>query len=654
MRNTVTQDNTEKPRRKMGLTSSLLVLSLCNFYCWSQTASYQSELERLSNIEELTYATIDSVLSPFKADTIALNELITIGQRSSFSRGLCYLLNQKGVYYLQNNQNRRALHAHKKALKVAVPIHNPAFEMYTRFMLAEVYRKTNAVKAALDLNQSGLDIARTVPNLSTHAVAYRNKALFEVGQLYRSLDQYNLAILQFEEALKLEKAANNNFGQLRNLYYIGVCFEEKEEFQKGKEHFSEAIDLSTALGEPYFIVLSKNSLAGLYLKEKQTEKAFDLLESAQEIALKTADKSLLCAVQFNYGWALLQKGDYAQAKNYLDSGLQVANKEHYNDLLIRGKKLLGQLATQVGDHQEALKYFKEATKLEQKQNSEIADRYIGDLLLHYETAKKDNQMAYLANENELVKLRLRRNRTTILVGALVLGLIGTVLFIMYRQSQSNHEKRVIGLEQNMLRSQMNPHFLFNSLNSIKLYIINNDRKNAVHYLNKFSKLVRRILEGSTLKETSLAEELETVSLYLNIERIRFSEGIQYSISVEDDVDPEQIKIPSLLLQPFLENAIWHGLSSKEGPKNIWLDVRRKNSIHLLISIVDNGVGRQVSENIKKNRMIQRKSLGINITKERLANFVKDYKYGFDLKIIDLFDDNGQAKGTKVVLEIPMI
>ena len=206
----------------------------------------------------------------------------------------------------------------------------------------------------------------------------------------------------------------------------------------------------------------------------------------------------------------------------------------------------------------------------------------------------------------------------------------------------------------MLRSQMNPHFLFNSLNSIKLYIINNEKKNAVYYLNKFSKLVRKILEASSLKEISLAEELETIELYMNIENIRFSNEINFDISIEDGIDTHAIKIPSLILQPFLENAIWHGLSSKEGDKSIHINVKKENDYFTSISISDNGIGRKAAEIIKENKVLKRKSIGIDITKERLANFSKDYENSFDFEIKDLYDENNNSSGTKIVIHIPTI
>ena len=236
-----------------------------------------------------------------------------------------------------------------------------------------------------------------------------------------------------------------------------------------------------------------------------------------------------------------------------------------------------------------------------------------------------------------------------------MALLMGILYILYRQYQLKNEKKLLTLEQSMLRSQMNPHFLFNSLNSIKLYIINNEKKNAVYYLNKFSKLVRKILEASSLKEIPLAEELETVELYMNIENIRFSNEINFKINIEEGIDSHAVKIPSLILQPFLENALWHGLSSKEGKKNIILEVEKgKEDGFILISITDNGIGRLAAEQIKENKVLKRKSVGIDITKERLSNFSRDYLNSFHLNIIDLYGDLGESSGTKVVLEIPTI
>ena len=200
---------------------------------------------------------------------------------------------------------------------------------------------------------------------------------------------------------------------------------------------------------------------------------------------------------------------------------------------------------------------------------------------------------------------------------------------------------------------MNPHFIFNALNSIKLYIINNERKQATFYLNKFSKLMRKILEASSIKETSLKEELETMDLYVSIENIRFSNEINYQVNVAETVILENIKIPPLILQPFLENAIWHGLSSKKTNKNIRVFIHYLNTNYIQIIIEDNGIGRKASTKIKSEKIINRKSVGINLSNERLGKFVTNYKNNYAIIYTDLEDDNKVSLGTKVILNIPL-
>lgn len=214
--------------------------------------------------------------------------------------------------------------------------------------------------------------------------------------------------------------------------------------------------------------------------------------------------------------------------------------------------------------------------------------------------------------------------------------------------EEKYERELAELKITSLRSQMNPHFIFNSLNSIKLYIINNDKQNAVYYLNKFSKLIRKILASTQTKEISLADEIDTMKLYVGIENIRFDNSINFNLDVDKSLNLETIKIPSLVLQPFIENAIWHGLASKKGEKNLGLQVYREEA-NLIIEITDNGIGRAKAHDIKSKKMHSRKSVGIALTEERLQNFAKDNHISYDLTIEDAFE-HGKPNGTKVVLK----
>ena len=219
--------------------------------------------------------------------------------------------------------------------------------------------------------------------------------------------------------------------------------------------------------------------------------------------------------------------------------------------------------------------------------------------------------------------------------------------------KTKFDKELTELKMISLRSQMNPHFIFNSLNSIKLYIINNEKENAVYYLNKFSKLIRKILATTQEIEISLADEIETMNLYLSIENIRFNNEIDYKVIVDDHININTIKVPCLILQPFLENAIWHGLSLKKSNRKLNINIVAHDSNHVNIRIVDNGIGRKRSREINEQKMLKRDSVGIKITKERFKNFFMGFKNDYSITFTDLYDEDANSQGTEVVLRIPL-
>ncbi len=157
--------------------------------------------------------------------------------------------------------------------------------------------------------------------------------------------------------------------------------------------------------------------------------------------------------------------------------------------------------------------------------------------------------------------------------------------------------------------------------------------------------------ASKEKETSLHDELETMKLYMNIENMRFSNEIDFTINVDESINTEITKVPSLVLQPFLENSLWHGLSSKTENKKIDLNVIKNSSGYITVEIIDNGIGRIASRKINNMKKLKRKSVGIELTKARLANFSKAFLNSYTLEIEDLYD-NETPSGTKIILQIP--
>lgn len=207
------------------------------------------------------------------------------------------------------------------------------------------------------------------------------------------------------------------------------------------------------------------------------------------------------------------------------------------------------------------------------------------------------------------------------------------------------ENEISLLKLESLRSQMNPHFIFNALNSIKVYLIENDKEKAIYYLNKFSKLIRKILEGSRSDSISLEEELETIELYMSIENIRFDHKINFKIS-NQEVNLTSVKVPALILQPFIENSLWHGLMLSNNDKNIKIQVFQNNN-KINLNIIDNGIGRTKAQENSAKKSYKKDSLGLQFTKERLDYFNKKLKTNYSFEIIDLYDENKVAIGTQV-------
>jgi len=209
------------------------------------------------------------------------------------------------------------------------------------------------------------------------------------------------------------------------------------------------------------------------------------------------------------------------------------------------------------------------------------------------------------------------------------------------------------LEMQVLRAQMSPHFIFNSLNSINRFILQNNKEQASEYLTKFSRLVRLILQNSQAALISLESELESMKLYLDLEALRFDYRFDYKITVPKELDISAIKVPPLIIQPYAENAIWHGLMHKEEKGQLGIEVSEENSF-LFFKITDNGIGRKKAEELESKSATKHKSMGLRITAERIAMMQKAAENGSPVIINDLVNANNSAAGTEVIIKMPVI
>ncbi|MEZ5196540.1 MAG: two-component regulator propeller domain-containing protein [Bacteroidales bacterium] len=212
------------------------------------------------------------------------------------------------------------------------------------------------------------------------------------------------------------------------------------------------------------------------------------------------------------------------------------------------------------------------------------------------------------------------------------------------------EKQMFDLDQKALRLQMNPHFIFNSLNSIQSYILTHNENKAVMYLSKFSQLMRLILANSSYKYISIKDELQAVKYYLDLEKLRFDNKFDYTISVDKSIDEDFVEIPPMIIQPYIENAIIHGLLHKPDKGHCEVTIKLDGD-RIICTIQDDGVGREKAMEIDNASGIRRKSRGMLITKARLEILNRQSQDNYSVNVIDLKDQKGNPSGTKVVLNI---
>ncbi len=240
---------------------------------------------------------------------------------------------------------------------------------------------------------------------------------------------------------------------------------------------------------------------------------------------------------------------------------------------------------------------------------------------------------------------------------LLAGIIWLFIYNRIRRIRKKHtlqkkmldfEKQLFDIEQKALRLQMNPHFIFNSLNSIQSFVIANDTDKAISYLAKFAQLMRLIMANSRESYVPLKDEIRALTYYMEIERLRFNEKFDFNIKLDPGIDEDFIAIPPMIIQPYVENSILHGIVSKRGKGHILLEITRKDDTMYCI-VEDDGIGREKAQEIRDNSGITRKSRGMMITRERLELLEKQNNKQFSVHVIDLTDEKGAACGTRVEL-----
>jgi hypothetical protein len=445
--------------------------------------------------------------------------------------------------------------------------------------------------------------------------------------------------LYLAEKLKNEKIITIIFCDLGSNYDRGSpLFDSTGNLALARYYYEKSIIHARKSGEIIFQIMIHNSLAGIDIEEKKYDQAERNLDSVEtklieyfQVDLKNPDMpdSVIRFREEPFNFFLAQR-----EKNYLF-------KHRYN------------LALAKGDLTNAIEYLDLYYQSIISMKSVQQGRQLEMMIAEAESERIDRKMQNLSQTNELNQLKLSRSRFMFLWAGAGVVIISLLILLYFQRKKWKAEQKSITLEQKLLRSQMNPHFIFNSLASIQNFIVNQKANEASIYLSRFSQLVRNILDNSIEEYVTVQKEIETIKHYLELQKVRYADQFSYNLNVDEKIDEENMMIPPMLAQPFIENAIEHGIRYKETVGHIDIRFRLEGEL-IRFEVEDDGVGREKAHEIELKQNRVHRSLSTSITHDRLVKLNKKLKTKIHLEIIDLKNNLGEACGTKVTFGIPIL
>lgn len=607
----------------------------------------------------LNYMNNDEYLQVLKTLDLAIPAFITAKDSMGLGRGYF----GKGLAYFNISAYDSAIAQHQKALAVYTALGEQKKMANALNSIGANYRNLSNYPKAIDYFLEAFAKYEATGSIGETAMMLSN-----IGMLYKDIEDYENALGYYEKALSTYKQLDDKQGLSKTFTNIGIAYDGLKNSDKALEYFQQALKISEALNWKMEISTNLAEVGMIYEGKKDYETALPYFKRALAIVTELGNKrsiavinSHIGAVFFHCSNALLEKEGinpadrYAKALEHQIIGLDLAKEIGMLKETSSSLNLISEVYEAKGDYKKSLEYHKQFVALRDSIFSEKNTTEIARKGVQYEFEKKE---ALTKAENEKQKAlaaaainRQRIIKNSVLGGTaiLLLGVISSFIFYKRRRdaeiskTAAEFKAQVAETEMKALRAQMNPHFIFNSLNSISDYISKNDLKNADHYLSKFAKIMRMILENSEQKEVPLADDLKALELYLQLEAARMNNTFSYEIRVAEDIDQENTLVPPLIMQPFVENSIWHGLTKKQGQGKILINIFKEGNM-LNCTVEDNGIGREASATEAQSA---KKSLGMKITRARIDIINKLKRSNAGVNLTDL------AEGTKVEVKLPL-
>ncbi len=549
-------------------------------------------------------------------------------------KGLSYYGLGEGYYYMQEYDS--ALTAYKNSLNYFITTKDTAIlsSTYNNIGLIHFYKADYGL--ALDAYLASLNLDKKTHNLLGVAKSHQN-----IGLIYSNWGRTEQELEHYKIALKIYKQLNdtNSIANLEN--NLGVTYVQQKNYKEALKHYEKASRLFKEVKDLSGEASSLSNIGNVYIYQNDIETAIKCFYSAIKIFRKINDKRGLIHTYTALGEAYAKKDDKKKAVQYYLKSEELNKSLGLKQIQKTNLEFLYQSYKSLGDYKNANRVLEKVVALKDSIFDDEKFTTLAELEKKYNLEKSKKEALLYKAQNE-------KHRILLTVTIVFFALIILLLIILIKNNKLKEKQRILVLEQKVLRSQMNPHFIFNTLSAIQCLVIENKTIEANDYLTEFSKLIRKVLQYSREEKITLKQEKGLLQSYFDIQNRRFNNKIKFNIISDESILDEKILIPPMLSQPFIENALEHGQLSELNNGKITLSFQKKQD-KLLFSIEDNGVG--INSIPATNNENEHKSIAIDITRERLRLINSGGKgHIVDLKTIDLAEE--QKHGTRIEFFIP--
>ncbi|MEZ4970251.1 MAG: tetratricopeptide repeat protein [Flavobacteriaceae bacterium] len=573
---------------------------------------------------------------------------IEIAEKIGRSGNTAVSLKYIGFCYLDMGDYEKALEYLNYAMELNIEYDNKLEMSSCLNNMGSVYLHKGNYPLALEYYNRSLSIYKKMKH-----TAGISSVLNNTGILYKNNKEYDKAIANYKESLKVHEKNINKKNKALTLNNIGVVYKQKGDYKNSLIFLNDALKLSKSINDKDNIARCLINMGDVYLGLNNDSVALQKFQEAKEINAEIGSQLGLCYSYLGLAKVYTNQEKYDEALLNVLKSKELSNNIGIIDYQRDAYNLLSIIYKNTGNYKKALKSHQQYKILNDSLfNKENIEKIAQ---LEYEYKYKQALDSASIRELKLTKAvmttsqdlaKTKQNYLWAIIGILVISIVSGSMIFYQKFNTVKAKNEHIVTEQKLLRSQMTPHFIFNSLSVLQGMILNKEEKKSITYLSKFSKLLRIVLENSRDKVVPLIQELDAIDNYMILQNLDADPPYEYNLLVDEDIDINLFLVPPMLIQPFIENIIEHAFTDRQEHREITTQLNYLNG-EMVCTITDNGIGINLQN---KNRENGKKSLATTITKERLKILSKDFKMKGSVTIEDRAKYN--EKGTIVTLTVP--